>query len=116
MHMRNEDSTNRNEGKAPNVTDIATVAEYATKLVESHPDLANADATVVMRLAAFRRLIDWHIGRLDDDPGNVFSADQLQKLSTLALRHEDALGISRKKTSTDPESPSNRPNSIRRDA
>ena len=113
MRNRTGDGDETEGGNHVTPIDLPDAAAYAVAIREAHAHLTDADAPVVIRLANFRRLIDWHSARLGGDPGNAFSTDQLQKLSTLALRHEDALGISRKKT-PEPESPSNRPGSIRR--
>lgn len=81
----------RNErGDEPEI-ELPSLDNYVERVRSNYPGLTDADLDTARRLAHFYRLIDYHGARLELDPADSYSTDLYQKLSTLALRHEDTL-------------------------
>lgn len=70
---------------------VPPLDEYLAAITARAP--RDADPSVVHRLATLRRSIAFHEARLENDPGNGFSADLLIKLINAARRDEQALGL-----------------------
>ena len=104
------------DGTEPEVLRVEDYEAWIILKLEESEASSKPDRDIVRRLAHFYRMIDFHGKRLETDPGDSYSTDLLQKLSTLALRHEAVLGIGvppRK----EPETPTEprRPASIKRE-
>lgn len=69
---------------------LPSVESYIEKIRTAVPD-RDADDEQVRALANLYRLRAYHEAVLEIDPSDSYSTDLYQKLSTLALRYEDAL-------------------------